>query len=52
MAPSSFLSFTNPKQVVIAQWLAWQFATGVVLGSNPGNEINYPPASEASREVY
>ena len=26
---------TDP--VVIAQWLAWQLATGVVLGSNSGN---------------
>ena len=28
-------------QVVIAQWLARQLATGEVLGSNPDKEENY-----------
>ena len=31
-----FLSY----QVVIAQWLAWQLATGVVPSSNPGKGDN------------
>ena len=32
------------NQVIIAQWLAWQLATGEVPGSNPGkgqNLINF-----------
>ena len=27
-------------QVIIAEWLAWQLATGEVLGSNPGKGKN------------
>ena len=30
----------NQNQVVIAQWLAWQPATGEVPGSNPGKGKN------------
>ena len=36
-----FCKSYNNDLVVIAQWLAWRFATGKVPGSNPGKSENF-----------
>ena len=36
-----FINFHTIYQVIIAQWLARQLATGETPGSNPGKGVNY-----------